>query len=279
MSSFGSSVQSAAFGALSQAKSTFGVAAQSPWLLPVVAAIGAIVLIAIIVVVTLQYTKLSPKAATKGPIDLWAPGSVVFVSRTDTNKYMKGTWTMSFYVRFDAVPDMRSSVPFLVWPGTWTLDYNPAQEMLLWNVNPAPDGSIQTSGQQIEIPRVPMQKWTQITLAQEGRTLDIYVDGALVKSDQLTNLPQSTSGSITIVPNNIMGQAAFINMWSRRLTGTEIGGNYADTSDSQGRPLLGPDFFKAFSGVTLPNIFCPSGNCGGTSPSAQPSQTWEFPYA
>lgn len=273
------SVLRGVFGGSEQFANKLGAVTENKWLVPALAVIGALVLIAIIVFVVLQYKKGAPKAFTKGPIDLWNPGNVVFVSRTDTAKYMKGNWTFAFYVRFDAVPDMRTDVPFLLWPGSWALDYNPAQETLLWKVQPAPDGSFGKRQQVIPIPGVPLQRWTQVLLATEGRTLDMYVNGQLVKSDQLTNLPQMTAGSITIAPQQIMGQAAYIQMWGKRLSGGDITGNYADTSDSQGRPLLGPDLFKAFSGFSLPNLFCPGGNCAATGPSAQPSQTWEFPYA
>jgi len=266
-------------GGAKSAAIALGSAAQTPYLMPVFVGVGVLVIIAIIVFVALQYAKSGAAAHTLGPIDLWQPGSSTVVSRTDTKKYMTGTWTLSFYVRIDAVPDMRAEIPFLTWPGTWAIHYNPAQEQLVWLISPTPDGSFGASSQAIPIPDVPLQRWTQVTLVQEGRSLDMYVNGVLKKSDQLANLPKGAAGSITIVPNNIMGQAALIQLWNRRLNGGDIAANYAATSDSQGRPLLGPGFLQALKGVSIPNLFCPSGNCSGTSPSAQPSQTWEFPYA
>lgn len=271
------SAKTALLGSAQAARSALGNAAQTPYVLPFIAGIVAIVLVLIIVYVVIQYKSAHPAAQTKGPIDLWAPGSTPLVSRTDTKKSMSASWTLSFYVRFDAVPDMRSATPFLLWPGTWAIDYNPAQEELLWKVSPAPDGSFGATTQSIPIPNVPLQRWTQVTLCQEGRTIDMYVNGQLVKSDQLTNLPRSSAGSIVIAPGNIMGQAAYVQLWARRLTGSDIANNYADTSDSQGRPLLGPNLFVALQ--SLPNLFCGAGGCTGSSPSAQPSQTWEFPYA
>lgn len=270
-------LKTAAFGAGQAARGALGTAAQTPYVLPFVVGIVAIVLVLIIVFVVIQYKSSGPAAQTKGPIDLWAPGNIPFVSRTDTKKSMTASWTLSFYVRFDAVPDMRASTPLLAWPGTWTIDYNPAQEELLWKVSPTPDGSFGATTQSIPIPNVPLQRWTQVTLCQEGRTIDMYVNGQLAKSDQLTNLPRGSAGSIVIAPGNIMGQAAYVQIWPRRLSGNDIAGNYADTSDSQGRPLLGPNLFVALK--SLPNIFCGAGGCTGSSPSAQPSQTWEFPYA
>lgn len=272
-------IKSTLFGGVESTKSAFGAAANTPYIMPVFIGIGVIVLVIIITYIVIQYSYQNPRMLKKGPVDLWAPGSNTFVSRNDTAKSMKGTWTLSFYVRFDAVPDMRTATPFLVWSGNWALDYNPAQEQLVWRVAPAPDGSYAASTQNIPIPNVPLQRWTQVMLVAEGRSLDAFINGQLVKADQLTNLPQGGAGSITIAPNNIMGQAAYIQLWPRRLTASEIASNYADTSDSQGRPLLGPAILQTIKGISMPNIFCPSGNCTGTSPSAQPSQTWEFPYA
>lgn len=266
-------------GATETTKSAFGAAANMPYIMPFLIGIGALVLVIIIVYIVIQYKYQNPMMLNKGPVDLWAPGSSTFVSRNDTAKSMKGTWTLSFYVRFDAVPDMRSSTPFLLWSGNWALDYNPAQEQLVWRVAPVPDGSYAANTQNIPISNVPLQRWTQVALVSEGRSMDAYINGQLVTSDQLTNLPFSAAGSITIAPNNIMGQAAYIQLWPRRLTGAELAANYTDTSDSQGRPMLGPAIFQSIKGLSLPNIFCAGGNCAGTSPAAQPSQTWEFPYA
>jgi hypothetical protein len=76
-----------------------------------------------------------------------------------------------------------------------------------------------------------------------------------------------------------MGKVAWVQLWPRRLTVSETANNYTDTSDSQGRPYLGPNMFQSLLDVKLPNLFCPSGNCFGATPVANPSQVWEFPYA
>jgi hypothetical protein len=109
--------------------------------------------------------------------------------------------------------------------------------------------------------------------------VDLYVNGKLVKSEILNAMPPLANSSITVVPGGIMGETAFIQLWSRRLTVSEIDANFTDTSDSQGRPYLGPAFFDALNTMAVPNLFCPSGDCGGATPTATPSQSWEFPYA
>jgi hypothetical protein len=127
--------------------------------------------------------------------------------------------------------------------------------------------------------KVPQQRWVQIVLAFEGRSVDLYVNGTLAKSDLLRNLPSSANSSITIVPNNVMGKLAYVQLWSRRLPVHEVAANYTDTSDSQGRPFLGPEFLSVFNNLYFPNLFCPNGKCGGTQPTCSQEQRWEFPYA
>jgi hypothetical protein len=263
-----------AFGALTEsAKTTFGSStALSSYMIPAIAIIIGLGIIIMLVYVVIESRKKLPATFVKGPIDLYAPKSPLVIDRASTKMHMGGTYTLSFYLRLDAVPDMRlEATPLLTWPGIWNLNYNAAHEELQWLVR-------QTNGEPEKMPLkvVPLQKWTQITIAFEGRTFDLYVNGTLVKSHTLNNLPPSAASSITIVSGNILGQIACVQLWSRRLTVSEVGANYVDTSDSQGRPFLGPDFVDT---LKLPNLFCPGGVCEGAAPTACPSQTWEFPYA
>lgn len=269
------------FGSLTEsAKTTFGANTGS-YVLPIIAAVVGIALIAVIVIAVIQIRKTSPTQVLKGPLDLFAPKPPVVIDRATTKQAMTGTYTLAFYLRIDAVPDMRSSAtPLFTWPGVWDLNYNAAKEELQWIIKETTDG--QTGAIEPEVmmlPNVPLQRWTQVTLAFEGRTFDLYVNGKLVKSHTLTNLPPSANSSITIVPGGIIGQLAYVQLWGRRLTVRETEGNYIDTSDSQGRPFLGPDLLNMLSTVQVPNLFCPSGSCTGTQSTATPSQTWEFPYA
>lgn len=269
------------FGSLTEsAKSTFGSSAGS-YVLPMIAGVIGIALIALIIMTIIQIQSKGPTQLLKGPVDLFGPKTPVVVGRDATKKYMNGTYTLAFYLRVDAVPDMRSAAtPLFTWPGVWNLAYNAAKEELTWVVFQTFDGESNGIGPTTMIlPGVPLQRWSQITVAFEGRTFDLYVNGQLIKSHSLKNLPPVSTSSITIVPGGIMGQLAYVQLWARRLTVQETASNFTDTSDSQGRPFLGPDLMNALSNVPVPNLFCPSGGCVGSQPTASPSQTWEFPYA
>jgi hypothetical protein len=281
MSSWGSST----FGRFNPLSSigpttSFG-AATSTHIVPIIAVIVGITLIVLVIFVAIQMRKYYPTIALKGPVDLYDPSSPVIVDRPTTTGQMSATYTLSFYVYMDAVPDMRvEATPLLKWPGAWNINYNPAQEVLIWDVYPTPDSTDRGNKTDIiSLPNVPLQRWMQVTASFEGRSFDFYMNGSLVRSHILTNLPPAVNASIILVPGGIRGQIAYAQVWPRRLTVNEVRNNYQDTSDSQGRPYLGPDFMKSLTNIAIPNLFCPSGNCAGTNPAATPSQTWEFPYA
>ena len=250
------------------------------YIVPAVIGIIGILLIVLIVVTVIQLTQGRPAKQLLGPIDLFNPPSVVIVDRDTTLKNMAATYTLSFYLKLDAVPDMRAeSTPLLTWPGVWNLGYNPANETLVWTVGQTTTGAPDIKKDLIYLPEVPLQRWSQITLTFEGRSIDLYLNGQLAKSTILQNLPAAANSSVTIVGGGIIGQIAYIQVWPRRLTVSEARDNYTDTCDSQGRPYLGPELLKTIGAISLPNLFCPSGDCGGTPVVANQSQVWEFAYA
>ena len=250
------------------------------YMLPAILAIVGIVLIVLIVITVIQLTQGRPTYQLLGPVDLYNPPSVVLVDRDTTLKNMAATYTLSFYLKLDAVPDMRvSSTPLLTWGGVWNLGYNPALEQLQWSFGQTPNGTPDIRPDVVTVPSVPLQRWTQVTLTFEGRSVDLYVNGQLITSTTLRNLPAVAKTSVTIVGGGIIGQIAYIQVWPRRLTVREAADNYTDTCDSQGRPYLGPELLKTIGAISLPNLFCPSGDCSGTPVTAKQSQVWEFAYA
>jgi hypothetical protein len=260
------------------AKQRLGEADRS-FILPAIAAIIAIAIIIMIIYVAVQSAVGKPAKSIMGPIDLYTPQSPVILDRAATKKAMNASYTLSYYVNITSVPDMRATAtPFLIWPGVWMLGYNAAQEQLMLSQGTTPDspnwGGIDT----VTLPSVPMQRWVQVTMTMEGRSMDFYLNGKLVKSHSFANVPPSANASIILLPNNLMGQLAYVQVWSRRLTVTEVANNYTDTCDSRGRPYLGPELLRAITDFKAPNLFCPNGVCGGKNVDAKPSQQWVFPY-
>lgn len=263
------------------APAAFDAVTSRPYILPVAVGILAVIIIVVIVVVVYQYKGNRPGYQTLGPIDLFKPASVVVVDRTTTKQLMGGSYTLSFYIKIDAVPDMRNgATPLMSWPGVWNLQYDPANESAVFIFSQVSDSRRPTDQTYtMTVPGLPLQRWTQVTITSAGRSVDVYLNGTLAQSAQLDNVPDSAQSSVTLTPSLVMGQLAYVQVWSRRFMVGEVGANFTDTSDSQGRPYLGAGFLSALGGFKLPNLFCPSGNCGETSPTARPAQTWEFPYA
>lgn len=273
------------FGSSDPFRNSFGPnAPTTKWVMPVVAVIVGIAILVLIIYTIIVATTARPALTVLGPIDLFSPSpTVTVIDRTKTKSAMAGTYTLSFFIRIDAVPDMRSdATPLMTWPGVWELNYNPAHEELVWIVQQSPSQSAPSSlmPERVALKGVPLQRWTQITLGFEGRTMDMYVNGTLVRSYSLANLPPTppaSSSSITLVAGGLMGQLAYVQLWSRRLTVGQVASNYVDTADSVGRPYLGPEFITALTQVKLPNLFNMKSPDG--TPTAAASQQWEFPYA
>jgi hypothetical protein len=260
------------------AKQTLGAPDRS-FILPAIAAIIAIAIIVMIIYVAVQSGVSKPAKAITGPIDLYNPKSPVILDRGVTKTAMAASYTFSYYVNISSVPDMRATAtPFLMLPGVWMLGYNAAQEQLLLTQGTTADSPDWGGFDTVVLPSVPMQRWVQVTMTMEGRTMDFYLNGKLIKSHSFANVPPSSAASIILLPNNLMGQMAYVQVWPRRLTVTEVENNYVDTCDSRGRPYLGPELLKAIKGFKVPNLFCPNGVCGGKNVDAKPSQQWVFPY-
>ena len=246
------------------------------YILPLVGTLVVIAIIVISVVVSLQYKAKRPPYKLLGPIDLFAPEAPIIVDRPAVKANMLASYTLSIYFMMDAVPDMRTSgTPLLAWPGVWRLHYNAPKEELLWIFTETPYNTTPPEPVTVKIEDIPLQRWNQIVMTFEGRTADMYCNGILVSSTTLPNVPPLPNSSIEIIPGNIMGKAAYIQVWPKRLTMGEVSKNYIETSDSQGRPYIGNKLMNPFK---LQNLFCPGGQCNGKDIASGEGMHWEFPY-
>ena len=258
-----------------------GTIQSSPYLMPVIAAVVVVLLVTLIAVVAIKMGKGRPAKELTGPLDLFQPPSVVVVDRATAAASMRNSYSLMFYVRVDAVPDMRASAtPLLTWPGVWNLDYNAAQDQLVWTFQQTADSPFPAETETGVLKGVSSQRWHQVGIVLEGRTVELFLNGELQRAYTLNNVPPVANSSITIVAGGIMGQLAYAQVWSRRLTLNDVAQNYVETSDSQGRPYLGPEMLTVLKGFSMPNLFVGAGSDSDPSkPTASAAQTWEFPYA
>lgn len=260
-----------------------GLQSSAGYLMPVVVGFIGLLVVLMIVYVIFQAAKGRPATTLTGPTDLWTPTpSPVVADRTTVRNQMAASYSLATFLKIDTVPDMRAgATPLLAFPGVWRLNYDPANEAIVFHFQETPVGTNTTTNPQTEvrIPGFSLQRWNQLTVTLEGRSMDIYINGTLVKSALLENVPPSGNSSVTIVPNNVMGSIALAQVWGRRLTVSEVAANYARVTDSQGRPFLGSSLLAPLQNLSSASLFCPSGDCQTATPTAPPAQQWEFPYA
>jgi hypothetical protein len=133
----------------------------------------------------------------------------------------------------------------------------------------------------IEIPTLYVSKWNQITITVEGRSVDIYVNGRLVTSALLTNVPWTKfSGLILNTSPDFVGQAGLFQIWPERRTMEQILENYERNVDQRGKPLI-PDvpftlwnvFEQVFKGI------CDTTGICGVQVKVGPMQYIDYEFA
>lgn len=81
---------------------------------------------------------------------------------------------------------------------------------------------------QITVPNIPISNWVQVIITCENNTINIYINGILIKSVILTGVVNQNYGDVTIGSNN--GFSGFISnlwYWNKTLTVSEIQNLYA----------------------------------------------------
>jgi hypothetical protein len=115
----------------------------------------------------------------------------------------------------------------------------------------------------IDIENFMITRWNQLTITVEGRTVDVYLNGALAKSTLLENLPiLNPVGVLLETSPDFSGQTGLFQAWPHRLTESEIAQNYKRNTDTRGKPLI-PDSGHSFLKMLkdLWNSLCKKGFC------------------
>jgi hypothetical protein len=130
-----------------------------------------------------------------------------------------------------------------------------------------PDPSLKNT---ITVPNFLSARWNQLAFSIEGRTVDVYMNGVLVSSTLLDNVPGASPTQITLYPQpGYEGQVGYVQAWPRRLTMTEIITNYRATSDRKGKPLIPDspfqwkDLLKGLEGGFCSLGVCPTPDVAG----------------
>lgn len=149
----------------------------------------------------------------------------------------------------------------------------PAQ-LIVSEVNGTPE--------KIDLPEIPLQRWTSIIIVREGRKFNIYFNGTLTTSHMCTATPSDTgSNDLSVGDTKLTGTIALMTIASHPLDANDVRSYVKTAADTTGAPYLS-------SGMSLPvptlsdieKIFtCPFGNCSSAVSKAGPLQQWSSPYA
>jgi hypothetical protein len=151
------------------------------------------------------------------------------------------------------------------------------------------------------LPPIPLQKWTMVTVAREGRRFDIYYNDRLVLSQKTMYMPVNSSSNSSfsgLVSGSagLGGQIALLNVFSNRYSTGDVSALYSGTSDTRGRPYLttvkqdvygllptaSPAGFSTSLSSYVPSInLCPPGGCFNSPVirPASPLYDWTTSYA
>lgn len=181
-----------------------------------------------------------PKGTTK-----WSP----LIPADELSTLLSNNFTCSFFVYMDDANRERIPIgsqgyqyQYLLTVGnSYGVMMDPIQQKMIVTVIPQPLRGVRADWINIEVENVMIAKWNQVTFTIEGRTIDIYLNGKLVKSKLMENVPVSQLGSLLL--NNspdFTGQAGLFQVWPTRRTTTQILENYKRNTDPRGKPLI-PD--------------------------------------
>jgi len=208
------------------------------------------------------------------------------------NKNLGNNFTLSGFFYMDEVNAERIPIggpsgdyrfkPLLYVLGVGTVIVDPLHQKARVSIQPLTDPAVRRvdAPVNIDIDNFVVARWNQLTVTLEGRSVDVYLNGALVKSALLDNVPRLKPVGILLetVPD-FSGQAGLFQAWPRRLTGGEVLRNYKRNVDLRGKPAI-PDGGLEWGEVwkTLKEKLCKVGFCGYNY-SVGPLQYVDYQFA
>ena len=115
----------------------------------------------------------------------------------------------------------------------------------------------------IPLPAIPLQKWTVITIVQEGRRIDVYYGEKYVASTYLTYPPVPAPGSDSWVVGGMNGWTGKIGLFSTKLipqSSHDVSTDVSQLVDTTGMPYSLDNIDFSFN-LNLPS--CIFGTCTG----------------
>jgi len=255
--------------------------------------IPAILLVVLVALIAWYFWPHETTVVAMGPYPLYGASMKVrppiqLFDVSQTSKGFANNFTFSTYIYVSDVtkPAIGQQPPntliALTGAGSILIDVAQAKALLTLTPTLAPGQTATTTpsdpNNTITVPNFLTARWNQFAFTIEGRTVDVYLNGALVSSTLLNNVPLATPTQITLYQQpGYEGQVGYAQAWPRRLTMTEVIANYKATSDWKGKPAI-PDPLFQWSKLLdmMASGFCYVGLCP-TSPT-NPLQFIQYEY-
>lgn len=259
----------------------------------------SIAIIVIVIVAILIYVFYKPKAedvTVLGPFQLEGTSTVAkkdsiktLFTQSQVNSSLGNNFTLSFFVYMDDANRERIPVgspngefrfkTFLNIIGFGGIILDPIHQSARLSIRALNTSTPSYSSiVNIDIPNFMIARWNNLTFTLEGRSVDVYVNGALVKSALLDNVPLLYPVGVLLETSpDFSGQCGLFQAWPRRLTESEVIRNYKRNTDTRGKPYL-PDISPDVWGV-FKSSFCDIFGLCGVKVSASPTQYIDYEFA
>ena len=125
--------------------------------------------------------------------------------------------------------------------GVGTIIVDPIHQKARVALQPLTDRSLRKvdAPVNIDIDNFVVARWNQITISVLGRSADVYLNGKLIKSAMMENVPVlAPVGLLLETVPDFSGQAGLFQAWPRRLSADEVLRNYKINTDLRGKPAI-----------------------------------------
>ena len=112
----------------------------------------------------------------------------------------------------------------------------------------------------VELPAIPLQKWTVVTIVKEGRRIDVFYGQKTVASTLLSYLPvpAKTANNWSSGNNKWKGKIGLFNFYNSAYTSDDVNKDVSTLVNTRGIPYIESQPTFSFA---VPEIPCMFGNC------------------
>jgi hypothetical protein len=137
----------------------------------------------------------------------------------------------------------------------------------------------------IDLPQLPLQKWTLLSILRDGRRFDVMYDDKIVMSHRLQFYPLVPSNAMKLGNSGLIGRAVHFLVADKRLTPSEVTTQYTKLADTNGAPIVNRSlpFFGKLENISIPklSVSVPGLDIAPIVDNPPPNtmKAWRTPYA